>query len=211
MCAPTFLGELRGRLSHSSGYCDGYNRRAFQPNAMLSTITHFLIDTASALLGAALLLRLYMNYAGMPARNPLAQFVLAFTDWLVRPLRRVLPSAGRLDMASLVAVLLVALLAMVLIDLASTGMVFWERALLRTPVAVLRWALNLVFWLTLIHVLLSWVNPHAPVAPAVSMLLRPFLAPFQRILPMVGGFDLSPLALVVVVNLLLLIVNSSGL
>jgi YggT family protein len=43
------------------------------------------------------------------------------------------------------------------------------------------------------------------------MLLRPFLAPFQRILPTVGGFDLSPLALVVVVNLLLLIVNSSGL
>jgi YggT family protein len=178
---------------------------------MLSNISLFLIDTASALLGAALLLRLYINFAGMPARNPLAQFVFVITDWLVRPLRRVLPAAGRLDMASLVAVLLVALLAMVLIDLASTGMVFWERALLRTPVTVLRWALNLVFWLTLIHVLLSWVNPHAPVAPAVSMLLRPFLAPFQRILPTVGGFDLSPLALVVVVNLLLLIVNSSGL
>jgi YggT family protein len=147
---------------------------------MLSNISLFLIDTASALLGAALLLRLYINFAGMPARNPLAQFVFVITDWLVRPLRRVLPAAGRLDMASLVAVLLVALLAMVLIDLASTGMVFWERALLRTPVTVLRWALNLVFWLTLIHVLLSWVNPHAPVAPAVSPARSAASAPSRR-------------------------------
>lgn len=208
---PVFFWVATALAGSARARRDGYNRHAFRLAAMLSTITQFFIDTASALLGAALLLRLYMNFAGMPARNPLAQFVLAFTDWLVRPLRRVLPAAGRLDLASLVAVLLVAFLAMVLIDLASTGMVFWERALLRTPVAVLRWALNLIFWLTLIHVLLSWVNPHAPVAPAVSMLLRPFLAPFQRILPTVGGFDLSPLALVVVVNLLLLIVNSSQL
>jgi YggT family protein len=167
---------------------------------MLSDIARLLIETAAAILGAALLLRLYMNYAGMPSRNPLAQFVFALTDWLVRPLRRVIPAAGRFDLASLVAVLLLALLALVLSDLVSRGIIFWDRALILTPITVLRWALNLVFWLTIIHVVLSWV----------SMLLRPFLAPFQKILPLVGGFDLSPVALIIVVNILLLIVNRAA-
>jgi YggT family protein len=178
---------------------------------VFSDIAQLLIETAAAIFGAALLLRLYMNWAGMPARNPLAQFVFALTDWVVRPLRRILPAAGRFDTASLVAVLILALVALALSDLATTGLIYWDRALIRTPVAVLRWALNLVFWLTVIYAVLSWVNPHAPIAPAVAMLLRPFLAPFQRIIPLVGGFDLSPLALIVVVNILLLIVNRSGL
>jgi YggT family protein len=177
---------------------------------VFADIARLLIDTAAAIFGAALLLRVYLNWAGMPSRNPLAQFVLAVTDWLVRPLRRLLPAAGRLDTASLVAVLLLALLALALTDLASTGLIYWDRALIRTPFTVLRWALNLVFWLTILYAVLSWVNPHAPIAPAVSMLLRPFLAPFQRILPLIGGFDLSPLALIVVVNILLLILNRSG-
>ncbi len=178
---------------------------------MFTDIARLLIETAAAIFGAALLLRLYMNWAGMPSRNPLAQFVLALTDWLVRPLRRVIPAAGRFDLASLVAVLLLALLALVLSDLVSRGIIFWDRALILTPITVLRWALNLVFWLTIIHVVLSWVNPHAPIAPAISMLLRPFLAPFQRILPLVGGFDLSPVALIVMIQILLLVVNRAGL
>lgn len=179
--------------------------------AVFADIAQLLIETAAAVFGAALLLRLYMNWAGMPSRNPLAQFVFALTDWLVRPLRKILPAAGRLDTASLVAVLILALLALALNDLVSTGLIYWDRVLIRTPVTVLRWALNLVFWMTIIYAVLSWVNPHAPIAPAISMLLRPFLAPFQRIIPLVGGFDLSPLALIVVVNVLLLIVNRSGL
>jgi YggT family protein len=177
---------------------------------VLADIARLLIDMAAAVFGAALLLRLYMNWAGMPSRNPLAQFIIAVTDWLVRPLRRVLPVAGRFDSASLVAVLLLALVALVLSDLVSTGLVYWDRALIRTPFTVLRWALNLVFWLTIVYAVLSWVNPHAPIAPAVSMLLRPFLAPFQRIIPLIGGFDLSPLALIVIVNVLLLILNRAG-
>ncbi len=177
---------------------------------MFSDIFHLLIETAAALFGAVFLLRLYMNWVGMPARNPLAQFVIALTDWAVRPLRRLTPAAGRLDFAPLVAVLLLALLALALTDLVARGLVYWDRALILTPLTVLRWALNLVFWMTIIHVVLSWVNPHAPIAPAVSVLLRPFLAPFQRIIPLVGGIDLSPLALIVLVNVLLLVLNRAG-
>jgi YggT family protein len=82
--------------------------------------------------------------------------------------------------------------------------------LLAALVQVLRWALYMVFFLVLLHVILSWVNPYAPVAPGIALLVRPFLAPFQRIIPLVGGVDLSPIALIVVVQILLLVVNRSG-
>lgn len=177
---------------------------------LLLDIARLLLETAAALLGVSLLLRLYMNWAGMPGRNPLAQFVHALTDWLVRPLRRVIPPAGRLDLASLVGALLVALLLLLLIDLLAGGVVFWERVLIKAPFLVMRWALYLAMWLTIIHVILSWVNPFAPVAPAIGMLVRPLLAPFQRILPQLNGIDLSPLVLIVLVNVMLLVLDRVG-
>lgn len=177
---------------------------------MFADIAQLLIETAAAVLGAAFVLRLYMNWVGMPSRNPLAQFVIAVTDWAVRPLRRILPAAGRFDTASLVAALLLALIALALNDLVSTGLIYWDRVLIRAPGSVLRWGLTLVMWMTIFHVIISWVNPHAPLAPAISMLLRPFLAPFQKIIPLVGGFDLSPLALILAVQILLLILGRAG-
>jgi YggT family protein len=180
---------------------------------VLIDIGRLLIETAAALLGVTLLLRACMNWLGIPARNPLAQFVLALTDWLVLPLRKVVHPVGRLDWASLVAAYLVAILQLVLIFvLIGAGMESWPwtKVLLYAGLQVLRWALHLVMWLTIIHVLLSWVNPHAPVAPVIGMIVRPFLAPFQRALPLIGGIDLSPLLLVVIVNMVLLVVARVG-
>jgi YggT family protein len=173
-------------------------------------IARLLLETVGALLGVALLLRAYMNWVGMPSRNPLAQFAIALTDWLVRPLRRVIPPAGRWDTASLFAAYLIAVVMMALTFLLIGAAVSsWPLGslLLTALVQVLRWCLYMVFFLTLVHVVFSWVNPYAPVAPAVAMLVRPFLAPFQRILPPIGGFDLSPLVLLIVVNILLLVLS----
>jgi YggT family protein len=87
----------------------------------------------------------------------------------------------------------------------------WVRFLLYAALQVLRWMLYLVMWLAIIHAVLGWINPHAPVAPVIGMLARPFLAPLQRVIPLIGGVDLSPLALVVLVNLVLLVVPRFGL
>ena len=181
---------------------------------LLADIADFLLQTISVILGVTLLARAYMGYLGMPARNPLAQFAIALTDWLVRPLRRLLPAPGRLDAATLLAALLVALVFVALRFLL-VGVGFeswpWSSLLVVALIQLLRWALYLVLWLTLLHVVLSWVNPHAPIAPAVSMLARPFLAPFQRALPLVGGFDLSPIVVIVIVNVMLIVLGRGGL
>lgn len=176
-------------------------------------IARLLIETAASLLGVTLLLRVYMNWLGMPSRNPFAQFVYALTDWLVRPLRRLIPSAGRWDVASLLGAYLIAVLLLVLtfvlIGAASSSWP-WSTLLIAAFVQLVRWAVYMIFFLTLVHVVLSWVNPYAPVAPAVSMMVRPFLAPFQKIVPLVGGVDLSPVLLLLLLQILLLALNRSG-
>ena len=180
---------------------------------LLVEIADFLLQTVAVILGVTLLARAYMGYLGLPARNPLAQFAIALTDWLVRPLRRLVRASSRIDVATLLAAAVVAVtyvgLRFLLIGI---GMGSWPLTgvLLTALIELLRWALYLVLWLTLLHVVLSWVNPHAPIAPAVSMLARPFLAPFQRALPTVGGIDLSPLVVILIVNVMLIVLARSG-
>ena len=145
---------------------------------MLADIARFLLDILGSLLVALLLLRAWMRYIGMPPRNPVAQFAFAMTNWLVGPLSRLLPARGRADWASLVAAL---------------------RQLVI-------WGLNAIVWVAIIYVVISWVNPHAPFAPAFDTLLRPLLAPIRRVLPTVGGFDLSAMVLLIGVYVLQMVV-----
>lgn len=173
---------------------------------MLADIARTLLEILGSLLVALLLLRAWMRYIGMPPRNPVAQFAYAMTSWLVGPLSRLLPVRGRADWASLVAALLVTLLTVVLMR-AVVGMpVEWDIALLAALRQLVIWSLNVIVWVTIIYVVISWVNPHAPFAPAFEVLLRPLLAPIRRIVPTVGGFDLSPMVLLIGVYVLQMVV-----
>jgi len=173
---------------------------------MLADIARFLLEILGSLLVALVLLRAWMRYIGMPPRNPVAQFAYAMTNWLVGPLSRLLPVRGRADWASLVAALLVTLLTVVLMR-AVVGMpVAWDIALLAALRQLVIWGLNVIVWVTIIYVVISWVNPHAPFAPAFEVLLRPLLMPIRRILPTVGGFDLSPMVLLIGVYVLQMVV-----
>jgi YggT family protein len=170
-------------------------------------IARSLLDIIGSLLVGVLLLRAWASFIGMPPRNPLAHFARALTDWLVRPLARVIPSRGRIEWAALFAALLLSIVITVL-KVAVVGLSFaWDVVLIESVRQVVNWALTLVVWITLIHVVISWVNPLAPVAPALSMLLRPMLGPIQRILPTIGGIDLSPMVLLVIVYVLQMIVG----
>lgn len=170
-------------------------------------IARSLLDIVGSLLIGVLLLRTWASFIGMPPRNPLAHFARALTDWLVKPLARVIPSRGRFEWAALFAALLLSIVITVL-KVSIVGLDFdWDRVLVESVRQLVSWALTLVVWITLIYVVISWVNPLAPVAPALAMLLRPLLGPIQRILPAIGGIDLSPLVLLVAVYVLQMIVG----
>lgn len=164
---------------------------------MLVDIARFLLDILGSLLVALLVLRAWMRAIGMPSRNPVAQFTYAMTNWLVGPLSRVVPVRGRIDWASIFAALLVTLLVIVLSRAVIGAGIPWDIALVVALRQLIVWSLNVIVWVTIIYVVISWVNPHAPFAPAFDLLLRPLLAPIRRVVPTIGGFDLSPLVLLI--------------
>jgi YggT family protein len=163
-------------------------------------IFDLFVGTIAGLFGSALLLRVYLASLRVSRSNPVAIFCVALTDWLVAPLRRALPPRGRLDSASLVAAILVALLVVFLEEwVALNGLADWYLILAGVLFLLLRWALYLVLFLLVVNSLLSLVNPHAPLAPTFDVLTRPMLAPLRRFMPPIGGFDLSPMVLMLLI------------
>lgn len=170
----------------------------------------FLLETVGSLLATACILRAAAWRAQLSARNPIVQFVIAVTDWLVKPLRKVLPASRRTDWSSLAAALIVAVVLAVVWTLLSTRsrMPVFGAVVLLAMFWVLKWSLYLLMGLVILQAILSWVNPHAPVAPAIDQLTRPWLAPIRRLIPLVGGVDLSPLVLIVVAQVALTLLES---
>ena len=166
---------------------------------MLYQIISFLLDVAVGLLGGACLLRLYMQWQRVPFGNPVGRFVFALTDWLVLPLRRVLPPMGRLDTASLVGAFLLELLQYALLWLLGVG------TLAMLPVLAIFGLARLVIsgltGLVIVYAVLSWVQSDSPLVDIIDRLCAPLLRPFRRLIPLVGGIDLSPLALLVVLQI----------
>jgi YggT family protein len=169
-----------------------------------------LLETAGSLLATACVLRAVGVWQHVSPRNPLMHFAHAITDWIVGPLRRVTPAARRFDLASIVAALLLAFALALFYTLLVLGRGPMPGGVLLLAVIWLaKWSIYLLIGLVLVQAVLSWVNPDAPLAPAVDQLTRPFLAPLRRVLPQVGGFDLSPLVLLVLAQVLLMLLESA--
>lgn len=172
---------------------------------MLFQIFHLLLEVAFGLLTGACLLRLYMQYQRIPmsarSGNPLGSFLFATTDWLVLPLRRVLPAVGRVDSASLLAAYLLQLVqACILWLLGASGGGVASLAVL-AALGVVRLALSGMTGLVIVYAVLSWVQADSPFADLLQRLASPLLAPIRRVLPLVGGIDLSPLVLLVLLQI----------
>jgi len=173
---------------------------------MAYQIISFLLDVAAGLLGGACLLRLYMQYQRVPFGNPVGRFVFALTDWLVLPLRRVLPAVGRWDTASMVGVFLV--------ELAQFG-ILWLLTDRPTGVGVLpvlalfgvlRLVISALTGLVIVYAILSWVRADSPIVDVIDRLCAPLLRPWRKLIPLVGGIDLSPLAFLVALQVAAIVV-----
>lgn len=169
---------------------------------MLYQITSFLLDVVIGLLGGACLLRLYMQHQRIPFGNPVGRLVFALTDWLVLPLRRVLPAVGRWDLASLVGAFLLVLLQYVALWLLMGG----GAGIAVLPVLALFGLARLVIsgltGLLIVYAILSWVQAHSALSDVIERLCAPPLRPIRRVVPLVGGIDLSPLVLLVILQVM---------
>jgi YggT family protein len=172
---------------------------------MAYQIISFLLDVVAGLLGGACLLRLYMQYQRIPFGNPVGRFVFALTDWLVLPLRKVLPAIRKVDTASLVATFLVELAQFAILSLIFDSGVGFAILPLLALFGVARLALSAISGLVIFYAILSWVRADSPIVDLIDRLAAPLLRPWRRMIPLVGGIDLSPLALLVVLQILLIV------
>ena len=179
---------------------------------MLYQIISLLLEVATSVLAGAALLRLYMQYQRIPmstrSGNPLGRFVFALTDWLVLPLRRVVPSWGALDLASLVAAYLLSLTQFVLLWLLVGGGEGFFAVPILAGFALLRLVVSGLTGLVIVYAVLSWVQTRSPLADVIERLVAPPLTPIRRVLPLLGGIDLSPLVLLVLLQIASIVLGS---
>ncbi|MGM3160884.1 YggT family protein [Dickeya undicola] len=152
-----------------------------------------------------LLLRIWMQWARSDFYNPLAQFVVKLTQPIIGPLRRIIPSLGPIDSASLLLAFLLSMLKfslLLMIQLGFLPSLSWIN-LLGGILALIKSAGYLVFWIVIIRSLMSWVSQgHSPVDYMLHQLTEPLMGPVRRVLPSAGGLDFSPMVVILLLYLL---------
>jgi YggT family protein len=178
---------------------------------MIDQAIKFVLDVAFGVITYALLARFLMQALRAPFRNPFGQAVIALTDWIVKPLRKVFPGYKGFDWASLVAALLFKLAWLVAIyAVFSPGFRFGAASAAFVAGAALlglvEAALYILIAVVFVQAILSWVAPDGPLAGLLNAMTFPFLRPLRRLIPPIGGtLDLTPLILIVILQLILML------
>lgn len=167
----------------------------------------FLIDAFVQPFAAVLLFRFHAVWLRAPMRNPLGEFIMAITDFLVLRVRRYVPAIAGLDTATLLLAWLAELLYLgslfALQGNAAQGFPLAALMLLAL-VKLLKISIYLLMAGVIAQAVLSWVNPRTAVAPMLNAVTYPFLQPLRRAIPLFGGVDLSPMLLLVICQLLVI-------
>lgn len=173
---------------------------------MLNEALLFLLDVVLQSFAAILLLRFHLQWLRAPLRNPIGEFVMVFTDFIVLRARRYIPSAWGYDSATLVLALLIELLYL-------TGVLWiqgypgnlWPGLFVLSAVKLIKISLYLLMGAVFAQAILSWVNPHTPISSVLAVITERFLQPLRRIVPMLGSIDLSSMILLILCQLIVIV------
>ncbi|HFO1304014.1 TPA: YggT family protein [Pseudomonas aeruginosa] len=179
----------------------------------LNTAAIYILQTLGSLYLLIVLLRFILQLVRADFYNPLSQFIVRATKPLLNPLRRIIPGFGGIDLASLVLAILIQLLLMILILMLMGYGVggFIMQLLIWSIIAVTSLFLKVFFFALIISVILSWVAPgsYNPGAQLVNQICEPLLMPFRKLLPNLGGLDLSPIFAFLALKLIdMLVINN---
>jgi YggT family protein len=177
---------------------------------MLNQAIAFVLDALFSLVILAALVRFWMQAFRAPSHNPIAHFMMALTDWAVKPMRRVVPGLWKLDWSSLVVAWAFEFLLQVLLVLLIGGSPLENPSMLSVLlfisfVKLIRLSIYIFMGAIIIQAVLSWVNPYHPVAPFFNALTNPFMRPVKRVIPTIGGVDISPVFVLIFFQLLLIL------
>lgn len=179
---------------------------------MINNALQFLLHTILGLFTLALLLRFYLQLTRAPFQNPVSQAIVAITNFAVKPVRRFIPGIAGVDTSTL-------LLAFITQFLLQTGSklisnypllvadnTIWIALLGLAFVGLLKLSIYIFLYAVFLQAILSWVNPYTILTPVLDALTRPVLKPLRNRIPTAGGFDLTPLVVFILAELILIVV-----
>ena len=170
----------------------------------------YIVDTLLWLLTLAFLLRLLFQWVRANFRDPMADAIVRLTNWLILPLRRVLPPIGKIDTATVVAVLAVASLrTFAVLALAGEGVGDVILFLRITFVDLAEMVLKIYLFAMLLYALTSFVSPggYAPGVRLLGQLCEPILKPVRKVIPPIGQIDFSVLWVSIAIGALLVLLR----
>jgi YggT family protein len=164
----------------------------------------FIVNALTSLYLLVLLLRFWLPWLRADFRNPLAQGILKLTSPVVIPLRRIVPSFGRLDTATILVAFIVQYLAILLILLIVGRNAAFSAIATTALVKLVMLSINLFMFAIFVRIILSWMSPgqQNPATAIISTLTEPILRPVRRIIPPMGGFDISPIFVIIALGAL---------
>lgn len=170
----------------------------------LSNAAMLLANTFGSFVLLIVLLRFLLQLVRADFYNPISQFIVKATNPILAPLRRLIPSIGSLDIASLLLLYVAEVLLIAAIFwISGSQFIPWTSLLIWAPIAIFSLILNLYFWGLIITVIASWIAPNSynPALILVNQLLEPVMRPIRKILPNMGGLDFSPIAVFLIIQL----------
>jgi len=175
----------------------------------LTNPLEFLITTLFSLYILAVMLRFLLGAVRADFYNPVSQFLVRITNPVLVPMRKIIPSVGKYDTAALLLLLLLQVLSLVLLVVLRGASVSFLTLLLLAIAELTLLLLNIFIFSIIVQVILSWINPgtYTPVGALLHNITSPVLAPIQRVIPPVGGIDLSPLFALIGLQVLKMLIH----
>jgi YggT family protein len=155
----------------------------------------YVINALSMLVIFVFLLRFWLPWFGADFRNPIAQGILRATSPVINPLRRIVPSIGRIDTATILVLFIVQAGTQILIYSMAGRLITAKFIVLSSIVGLLQQSLRLFTFAIILRIVLSWIAPQTynPAVALIASMTDPILRPFRRFIPAIGGFDISPI------------------
>jgi len=179
----------------------------------MNPLTHagyYLTDTIFNFFIYLVLLRFWMQWVHASFRNQIGQFIINLSNPIIIPLRKVLPSIGSLDTATLVVAFIITFLKLTTFSLLQGYSPNWLSFLPFAFGSIINSSIYIFMGAIFLQIIMSWINPHAyhPIMEIARAIAEPLMAPARRLLPSIGGLDLSPILAIMFLRLTqILIVN----
>lgn len=169
----------------------------------------FLISTLFDLYLMVLVIRLLLAFARADFYNPVTQLIVKITQPIVNPVRRFLPNTGKVELATVFWIILLEAIKFIFIGLLLFGMPNIVGVVLLTIADICKSILNTLFYAIIISAILSWIQQsHSPVGRLLTQLTAPIMRPAQRLIPPISGFDLSPIPVLILLQVIMIVIVS---